>query len=253
MDSYEKVTERISPLVLRMSAEDYLEMPELMNVSVFVNLPESARKLYDQLEKDYVALDESLIASTKAVLGGKLRQIANGAVYVENVIGVRTWTEIHDAKLDALEDLLEEIGPQPVLLLYEFLHDRDRILQHFPQFEVLGGSLSLKQTNSICERFNGGELHRLMGHPKSMGHGLNLQGACAHVIWFGIPWDYEDYDQAFRRVYRQGQKAKTVFVYHIIAKDTKDEEVVKVLTVKGATQKDLNERLVAHRRENYGD
>lgn len=225
-------------------------MPELVNVVVSVQLPATARKVYDQLEVDFVALDETLIAGTKAVLGGKLRQIANGAVY-RDIPG--QWVHIHDTKLDALEDLLEEIGAQPVLLLYEFNHDRERILSKFPEFEVLGSGISPEKTNSICQRFNSGELKRLAGHPKSMGHGLNLQGACSHVIWFSIPWDFDDYDQAYRRVYRQGQKAKTVFVYHIIAKDTKDEEVVKVLTQKGATQKELNEMLTTHRRDNYED
>lgn len=251
-DAYERVTEKISPLVLRMKAEDYLDMPELMQLTVSVNLPGDARKLYDQLERDFVALNESLVASTKAVLGGKLRQIANGAVYLEGE-GTREWKEIHDAKLEALENLLEEIGPQPVLLLYEFNHDRERILAKFPEFQVLGGGLSPEKTRAICDRFNAGELPRLAGHPGSMGHGLNLQGSCRHVIWFGIPWDYELYDQAYRRVYRQGQKAETVFVHHIVAKDTKDEEVMVVLTTKGATQEDLNSRLTAHRREHYGD
>lgn len=253
-ESWQVVTERISPLALRLSAEEHLEMPELVNVRTTVVLPETVMTGYRNLEEELLDLELGVLAPTQAAVGMKLRQIANGAVYEsQEVTGREGWVELHTAKLDALGDLLEEIGPQPVLLLYEFSHDRERIRQSYPEFEFLGSGTSVEAAQDISRRFNSGELLRLAGHPASMGHGLNLQGACAHVIWFSIPWNFEHYDQAFRRVYRQGQRAKTVFVYHIVAKDTKDEEVMSVLLTKGATQKDLNERLSAHRREHYED
>lgn len=248
-DAWEKVTEKISPLVLRMSAEDYLEMPELVNVTTTVVLGGEERKLYDQLQEDLVIPERGIVAATQAVAGVKLRQVANGAVYDED----HNWQEIHTGKLDALEDLLDEIGEKPVLLLYEFDHDRERILKRIPGFEVLGSGVSESKFQDMVRRFNAGKLPRLAGHPASMGHGLNLQGACHHVIWFGIPWDLDYYDQAVARIYRQGQKSETVFVYHIVAKDTKDEEVMEALIAKDDRQQKFLKALSLHRQEHYGE
>lgn len=248
-DSWQVVIERISPLVLQMSAEEYLEMPELVSITIPVSLPKSLRQLYSELEQNFITSDEQIVAANAAVAGGKLRQVANGAIYDEN----GDWRELHDEKLQALDSLLEELGSKTVLILYEFNHDRERILRKFPEMEVMGGGLSQSKLADMVERFNDGKLTRLLGHPASMGHGLNLQGFCHHVICFGITWNLEYYDQAIARVYRQGQKSKTVFVYHIVAVSTKDEEVMEVLSEKDRTQQGLLQRLSRHRRLNYAE
>lgn len=146
---------------------------------------------------------------------------------------------VHEEKLDALEDLLEELGGAPTLVLYEFDHDRERIQGRLGDIPVLGSSLSPRKLEVLVDRFNAGDVPILLGHPASMGHGLNLQQACRHIIWYGITWNLEFYDQAIARVYRQGQKADKVMVYHIVAKETLDEKVLKVLTKKDKEQQTL--------------
>lgn len=232
------IVERIAPLILQLSAEDYLQMPEIVYRNIFVKLPESAMKVYKEVEDDFLTqLDQGfLVAANAAVAGMKCRQIANGAVYTGNQDDV---LPVHDEKLDALESLLEELSGKPVLLLYEFRHDATRIKTRIGEVPELGAGLSAKKLDSYINRFNAGDVPVLLGHPDSMGHGLNLQGACHHVIWFGITWNLEYYDQAIARVYRQGQKADHVFVYHIVAKDTVDERVLGVLDGKDKTQQSL--------------
>jgi SNF2 family DNA or RNA helicase len=247
--AFERIVDRISPLVLQLSAEEYLKMPELTFHDVEVELPEDVMEKYRAVEDDFVAMlgDQNLVAANAAAAGTKCRQIANGAVYVGEGED-RMWIPMHDAKLDALEDLLEELNGHPVLLLYEFRHDRERILARFPHaIDLKSGDIA-----SVVERFNSGNIPLLIGHPASMGHGLNLQGSCHHVIWFGITWNLEYYDQAIARVYRQGQRSGIVRCYHIKARNTKDEDVLQVLTKKDRTQQDLLSAIKVHRRDNLG-
>lgn len=199
-------------------------------------------KIYREIEEEFISGD--VVAPSAAVAGVKCRQVANGAVYNNE----RQVQFIHDEKLEALESLLAEIGATPVLLLYEFEHDRQRILLRFPQARDLREAASLEKN---IDDFNRGDTPILLGHPASMGHGLNLQGSCCHVVWFGIPWNLEHYDQAIARVYRQGQKSRAVFVYRIVAKNTLDEKVITVLGKKDATQQSLLTALSRHRQENY--
>jgi SNF2 family DNA or RNA helicase len=231
--AFERIVDRIQPLVLQLSAEDYLEMPELSFHNVEIELPEHARAIYNSVESDFIALLEAgpLVAANAAAAGTKCRQIANGAVYVDDD---GTWEPMHDAKLDALEDLLEELNGHSVLVLHEFRHDFQRLMARFPHASNLRTGNPVETINN----FNLGNVPLLIGHPASMGHGLNLQGHCHHVIWFGITWNLEYYDQAIARVYRQGQEHH-VRVYHIMAKKTRDEKVLSVLTKKDHTQQDL--------------
>lgn len=240
-DAYEKVIDRISPLILQLSAEEHLQMPELVTIDIPVFLPPEAQKIYFELENDFISGD--IVAASAAVAGVKCRQAANGAVYKNDgtVLGV------HDEKLAALESLLAEISG-PVLVLYEFQHDCERIKARFAHAQTLGVGAALENTVS---QFNRGHVPLLLGHPASMGHGLNLQGACHHVVWYGIPWNLEHYDQAIARVYRQGQKSDRVFVYRIVAKNTLDEKVITVLGKKDITQQDLLKALSEHRKQNY--
>jgi hypothetical protein len=252
--AFQKVTEKVSPLVLQLNAEDYLKMPELSYLTISISLPIPARKIYDEVENDFITLLDSgnLVAANAAVAGVKCRQIANGAVY-QSTAGEREYVVVHDEKLDALEGILAELGGSPALVLYEFDHDRERILSRLGDVPVLGSGVSAKKLDAIIDRFNAGDIRCLLGHPASMGHGLNLQGACHHVIWFGITWNLEFYDQAIARVYRQGQKSERVFVYHLVAENTLDERVLKILNAKDRDQQNLLSSLHRHRENEYPD
>lgn len=245
--AFKEVVDKIAPLVLQLNAEDYLQMPELVSRTISVSLPSEAMEVYRQVEEEFLTVLESgtLVAANAAVAGVKCRQIANGAVYTDG----SAWTPIHNEKLDALESVLNEIGPTPVLLLYEFQHDAERILERFPGTPTLGSGVSPRKMESIINRFNAGEIPLLLGHPASMGHGLNLQGACHHVLWFGITWNLEHYEQAIARVYRQGQKNERVFVYHLVASNTLDETVLKTLSDKDKRQTSLLNALHEYRQE----
>lgn len=229
----EEIYERIKPLAIRANADDYIDLPQIVPHKVSIELPGPARKLYDALEEDMFAkIDEGIItAANKAAISTKLRQICNGALYVDDdvaalVVGKkRTVKDIHDAKLDALEELVEELQGQPMLVAYEFNHDLDRLLARFPNTPVIGGK-SLARDKEIERAWNAGEYPLIFGQPASVGHGLNLQkGDAQHVGWFSEFWDLELYIQFFLRIRRQGNKAERVFDHHFIVKDSMDETV----------------------------
>lgn len=238
-----EILERIKPLALRMQAEDYLALPEIVHQNVVVELPPTARRVYQQMEELFISQlgDTEVAATNAAAAGNKCTQIANGAVYgsISLTEGPREVHEVHDAKLDALEALVEELNGQPALVLYAYDHDRERILRRLGNPPCIGGGTSDKQADLYCSAFNAGQMPVLLAHPASAGHGLNLQKVSNHVIWFGLTWDLELYDQAFRRVYRQGNPNTHVFIHHIIAKDTIDETILKVVGQKDRTQRSL--------------
>jgi len=242
--AFEEITDRISPLVFQLSAEGNLEMPGILSRRINVVLPAQVMKVYSEIENEFFSMvgegEALLVAGNKAVAGGKCRQIANGAVYDHDGNVIR----MHKEKLNALEDLVDELQGSPLLVLYEFKHDLDSILERFPDTPYIGSGINPKKVSQHIKDFNAGKIKMLAGHPASMGHGLNMQGACHHVCWYGITWNFEYYDQAIRRVYRQGQK-NTVVVHHIIAKGTLDEHVIKVLEDKEASQKELYAALKA--------
>jgi SNF2 family DNA or RNA helicase len=236
--SFDTIIDRIDPLVMRLSANDYLEMPEIVSTEVGADMPTKAWNTYREIEDDFITkLDEGIVvAANAAVAGGKCRQIANGALYVNEE---HDWTTMHDEKLDVMSDILEELGGAPTLVMYEFNHDKERLLKRLGSATpVLGGGTSTRRADQYIEDFNKGHIPVMLGHPASMAHGLNLQSVCHHMIWFGITWNLEHYDQSIARIYRQGQK-NTVFIYHIIMRDTLDEKVLSVLRSKDRTQKSL--------------
>ena len=201
-----------------------------------VDMPLKAWNHYRDIEDEFITqIDEgTIVAANAAVAGGKCRQIANGALYINDN---HDWTEFHTEKLDVLSDILEELGGAPTLVMYEFNHDKERLLKRLgAATPVLGGGTSTRRANQYITDFNKGHIPVMLGHPASMAHGLNLQSVCHHMIWFGITWNLEHYDQAIRRIYRQGQE-NPVFVYHIIAGNTLDEKVLGVLRGKDRTQK----------------
>lgn len=238
---------RIAPLTLRMSAADHLDLPELVNNTLYVDMPVEAMRAYRLMEAVLVAQirDKTITAANAAAASTKCRQLANGGVYYdEEVGGLRGVQEVHTAKVEALQDLVEELQGTPLLVAYEFDHDLQRILKVLGKdTPYIAGGVSTKKADSLIARWNGGDLPVLLAHPATLAHGVNLQGAGNHVCFFSIPWDFEKYDQFTRRVWRQGQKEERVIVHHIVARGTIDEVILKVLRGKERTQTALFDAL----------
>jgi SNF2 family DNA or RNA helicase len=248
----EQIYERLSPLALRMAAEDYLEMPQLVVNNIKVELPAKVRAFYDGLEEELFAMldDQVFTAVSQGVLYGKCRQVANGGIYLTpdltSIPGFkvpkerREWLHLHDAKTEALADLVDELQGSPLLVAYDFEHDLDRLRAQFGQdLPYIGGGLPTRRLKELEAAWNHGELPILAGHPAAMGHGLNLQQAGHHVCWYALNPDFELYDQFIRRVLRQGNKSKRVFVHHLVAEDTVDEAILDSLRFKDRTQQAL--------------
>lgn len=231
----EAIYSKLEDLCVSMSAEDWLQMPERIDREVKVQIPEAARAKYDQLERDLLLpfAGGDITADTMAILSNKLLQMANGAVYDEN----GATREIHQAKLEALDDILEAANGQPVLVFYNYQHDRDRILKHIPTARVL-------DTEDDIEKWNQGKIPVMLAHPASTGHGLNLQAGGNIIVWFGLTWSLELYQQANARLYRQGQD-KSVIIHHLVAEETIDRDVMQALAGKDVSQKALLEAVKA--------
>lgn len=232
----DEIYRRIEDIVISMKAADWLEMPEKIDRIVKVKLPDEARQKYKQLERDLILRfteGGDIVAANGAVLVNKLLQLAQGAAYDEN----DEVKFIHDAKLDALEDILEASAGKPVLAFYIYQHDKARILERFKQARVL-------ESNDDIRDWNAGKIPLLLAHPASAGHGLNLQAGGNIIVWFGLPHSLELYEQANGRLYRQGQKEK-VIIHHLVAEKTFDEAVMKALQRKAMTQNDLMEAVRA--------
>jgi SNF2 family DNA or RNA helicase len=236
----EQITSKVKHMILRLNAEDYLDMPDLINVTRSVKLPKAAFDLYKDVESAFFNEMQhgTIVAANAAAAGTKCRQIANGACYVDE----GGWRHIHNAKMAALDELVEEIGHQPMLVVYEFKHDQERLLDYFGDAAVCITGASGNKLQKAVDGFNAGEIPVLLAHAGSL-HGMNIQGACRHMVWFGITWNLESYQQAVWRLYRQGQKAESVMVYHLVGEDTLDETVVHVLGQKEATQNQIEELL----------
>lgn len=222
----DEIYRRISDITISMKALDHLSMPECVMNEVTVNLSEDERQKYDSLKKDLILfLDDSEIdAVNSASLSNKLLQMANGAIYDE----AKTVIPIHDRKLDALEDLIESANGKPVLVAYWFTHDLLRIKERFKVREI--------KSDIDIRDWNNSKIPVALIHPASAGHGLNLQAGGSTLIWFGLTWSLELYQQTNARLWRQGQKAKTVVIHHIVTKNTIDERVLKALQTKEKTQ-----------------
>lgn len=233
---------RLSDLCLTMSKEDWLTMPGITYNVIPVTMGTKERKLYERMKRDHIltTLEEhkdedkdmgAIVAETAATLSGKLLQMANGAVYDEN----RDVVHIHDKKLEAMDELLESANGNPVLCFYSYKHDLVRLRERFPN------GVGIDEPGAI-RRWNDGEVPLLFAHPASAGHGLNLQDGGHIIVWFGLPWSLELYQQANNRLYRMGQEHPVV-IHHIVAEHTLDEKVMSALTDKAATQKSLLDAL----------
>jgi len=236
----EEINRRLQPLILHSDAFGKFHMPDLVKQTVTVTLPPAARKHYDEFEKHfYLALEsgEEISPPNAAAKGNKLRQIANGFAYDANHKGAL----IHTEKIERLAQLVNDLQGEPALVLYEYNADKERILHALPAAVCLTDAGN--DTGRVISEFNAGNIPVLLAHPASAGHGLNLQGAAMHVIWYGPSWNLEWDEQATARVWRQGNPARQVFVHTLIARNTMDERVAAVLHSKDRTQKALLEAL----------
>lgn len=229
----QQIYERISDIAISMKAIDHLQMPECLYVNHEVEMDAQERKLYDQLKKDLIIPleDGDIDAANAASLSNKLLQMSNGAVYDEN----KEARVIHSRKLEMLEDLIEAANGQPVLIAYWFKHDRARIADHLT---AAGYSpRDIRSSEDIAD-WNAGKIPVALIHPASAGHGLNIQEGGHILIWFGLTWSLELYQQTNARLWRQGQK-ETVTIHHIVTKNTVDEDVLAALASKDVTQEKL--------------
>ena len=233
-DAEDKIYDRISDICISMKALEYLKMPEIIFNKIEVALSEKEMSLYRKLERDLLLpLEESDVdAANAAVLSNKLLQMSGGAVYDE----YGDVQHIHDRKLEALEDLIEAANGKPVLIYYGFRHEKDRIKKRFEAEEI--------NTSGDIAKWNKGEMAIALCHPASAGHGLNLQSGGCTIIWFGVTWSLELYQQANARLWRQGQK-QTVIINHILTRQTIDERVMQALDNKDTGQKALIEAVKA--------
>lgn len=222
------IYEKISDITVSMKANEYLKMPELLTSNYVVELSNSEKNQYDEMKKSLVLeiTDGEITASNAASLSNKLCQLSNGAIYddEQNIV------EIHDRKLEALEDIIESMNGKHLLIAYWYRHDLERIKSRFSVREI--------KTNEDISDWNDGKIPVALIHPASAGHGLNLQNGGSTLVWFGLTWSLELYQQTNARLYRQGQK-NTVVIQHIITKGTIDEQILKALQKKNKTQADL--------------
>ena len=226
-----EIYKQIEDIAVSLKAEDHLKMPERIDNTIKLRMPPNIKAIYDKMERDYlVTIDEDMITATSAgVVSNKLLQMANGAVYDEE----RKVIPIHDLKLEALEEIIEENEGKPIMVLYNYQHDYERLMVRFEKLEPR--ELNTKED---LDEWNEGNIHLLLAHPASMGHGLNLQAGGNIVVWFGLTYSLENYLQANARLYRQGQK-ETVIINHLVVEGTEDENAIKRLTEKRINQDEL--------------
>lgn len=237
----QQIYDRISDITISMKALDHLKMPELIENRYPVYMDEKESAMYDELRSDLILPykeDEAITAANAAALSGKLCQMANGAVYSEGGDTVH----IHDRKLEALEDIIEA-AQGPILLCYWFKHDLERIEKKLQELKVNYDRIT---TEGSIRKWNAGKLDVGLIHPASAGHGLNLQQGGNVIVWFGLTWSLELYQQTNARLWRQGQSNKTVVVQHIVTAGTIDEDILEALTNKDASQNRLINAVKAH-------
>lgn len=247
---------RIAPIVLRLEARDFIDMPELIENKILFDLPDDVRKIYDAVEEEmFSEIDAGrVVAANAAAASSKCLQIASGGVYIEgdddHLDDKKRWQNLHTLKVDLLHDLVEELQGSPVLVAYHWWHDLDRLLTKFGKnTPYIGGGTSPKRALELEQAWNAGEIPLLLGHPQSIGHGLNLQGSGNTVAWHTPTWNLELSEQFVGRVHRQGQKEKRVIVHTIMARDTIEEAVWYAVHNKAKTQNGLLDALKAMRRK----
>lgn len=232
-ETEQKISDLIKDICISMSAEDYLKMPDKLMYYDRVKLSDKDFKAYKTFEREqvleFIESGETITAASAAALSNKLQQFANGAMYDAD----RKVLQLHDEKIEKLKELVEAANGQPVLVAYSFKHDLDNIMEALKEYKPV----KLEKPEQIAD-WNAGKINVLVTHPASAGHGLNLQKGGHIMIWYGLTWALELYQQFNARLYRQGQK-KPVSIHHIIATDTVDEKIIKSLDGKDTTQRSL--------------
>lgn len=254
------IYKRIAPYVLRMSAEDHLDMPDLVFNEVWVDLPKDAREKYDEFEKElFMEIDNDEInAINNSVLYGKCRQLANGGIYkdqdpLEKKVSakLRGWFNVHSAKTQALREIVDELRGKPILVAYNFHHDLDRLQKEFgtekKKIPFIGSGVSGKEGDRIAKQWNTGKIDKLFGHPASIAHGLNIQEQGNDVAFYSLTDDFENFEQFYRRIYRQGVKGSQVRIHLIMTRNTVDEAVWEKLQKKDEKQQSLLNYLKRYR------
>lgn len=242
-DADKEIYDKLSDLCITLKTEDYLDLPDIVYNVIEVELPPAARKIYEDLEKDLLAeLEEETVAvQSAAALANKLRQCACGGMYTDDE---GTWSGVHAAKLDAMQRIYDEAQGSPLLVAYDFRFDKERLAERFKQ-------AATELTDQTLKGWNRGDIPMLIAHPASVGHGLNLQAGGNIVVWYGLTWSLERYQQLNARLHRQGQ-TEPVIVHHIITKDTVDETVLAALERKDTTQRALLDAMKLDLRRKYG-
>lgn len=238
---YDSIINKISDICISMKSEDYLELPDLSYNEIPVILNDKARRDYDKMERDFVleleGAEDEITAVNAAALSNKLLQISNGAVYDSSGV----YTEVHDAKIEAFLELVERLQGKSLLVFYNFQHDRDRIKRALEKSDLVVKELKTTQDE---DDWNAGKIDILLTHPASAAYGLNLQEGGNHVCWFGLSWNLEHYQQANKRLHRQGQKEK-VIIHHLVTQGTRDEDVMRALDNKAGVQEEIMQSLKA--------
>lgn len=245
------IKDLIAPITLQMKGEDYLELPKLIEDVISIELPPKLRKQYDTLELElFTELDSgaSITAVNALSLMSKSLQFCNGGIYL--VPGEPKWEQIHNLKLDALEEVYDSHGQQPLLVAYHYRHDKERIVARFKKrgrVVVLDSSVKGADVAAVIEEWNRGDIPFLVGHPASIGHGLNLQFGSNHVVLYGLNYNLELMLQFIGRLSRQGQPKDRVFVHKILCEDTLDMVVLDALESKAGNQDNLRQAVGDYR------
>lgn len=244
------ITDATSPVVMRLEDADWLDLPKLITVPIWVELPERAREIYTTLEEDmFIAFEETgtfVNNPHAAALRNRCAQLAGGAIYAEHEeTMLKVWQPVHRAKTDAINEIIEELQGEPPIIVYRFRHEAIRIKRKYPDYALIGRDEhnrkpNEKQIQRIITDWNKGKLEGVVAHPASVGHGLNMQHGGRHFIWFGISDSLELYQQMVKRLHRNGQR-RSVLNYLVLARDTVDEVIYSNILQKDRTQRAVSE------------
>ncbi len=258
-ESTEALYKKVAPFAMRMKGSDYLDLPERIDNIIDIKLPRKARKHYEEVERELFTLidDKDLNASTSGVAAMKCHQIAGGSVYEDddpinpkwkNNNNNRPYHVIHSAKLDALEDLVEELDGKPLLVGFKYIHEWKQLKKRFGRdIQTLGKGCTMKEAQKIERDFNKGKIKVLAAYPGTNALGLNLQEQCNNVCWFSLPHDWEAYDQFIKRAERQGNEHDHVMNHILLAEDTVDQGIYDSLLTKGANEMNFLNAMVKYR------
>ena len=250
----QQITDKIAPITMDLRAEDYITMPELVENNIMLNLPTKIQNQYDSIEREMLIELESghdVEIFNRASLVNRCLQFAGGGVYLNP--GLPEWEKIHDVKIDALKDLIEELSGQPTLLLYQYQHEAIRIQKEYPDSMWLSSKTSDTAFNQAIIDWNLGKLDLIIAHPASMGHGVDrLQTSCHNLIWFGLNWSWELYYQSNSRIRRQGNSAPTVMAHRLMMDNTVDLLVAAALKMKQSTETEVRDLIRDYGRRKRG-